>query len=95
MADNTAGEVQGTIFRGPDGRIYYIQDEVLDSLRLPDELAQQAEKLATAGTEVQGFSMEVGAIDPIARVTGGVDELQSGAKPKSTIMCWSNKCFAN
>lgn len=94
MAQQTGGDVKGTIFRGPDGKLYYIQDEVLDALRLPDELAHQAEKLATGGTEVQGFSMEVGPIDPVARVTGGVDELQAGAKPKSTVMCWSNKCFA-
>jgi hypothetical protein len=93
MAEWTSNEVQGTIFRGPDGKVYYIQDEVLDSLRLPDELAQQAEKLASAGTEVQGFSMEVGAIDPIARVTGGVDIIQAGATPKSTLMCWSYRCW--
>jgi hypothetical protein len=95
MAQQAGNDVQGTIFRGPDGNLYYIQDEVLDALRLPDEVAKQAESLATTGSEVQGFSMEVGAIDPIARVTGGVDVLQAGAAPKSTIMCWSNKCFSN
>jgi hypothetical protein len=95
MAQESTNDVKGTIFRGPDGNLYYIQDEVLDALRLPEDVASQAEKLATAGSEVQGFSMEVGAIDPIARVTGGVDALEAGAKPRSTIMCWSNKCFPN
>jgi hypothetical protein len=94
MAEQTGTEVQGTIFRGPDGKMYYIQDQVLEALRLPESVAQEAEKLATGSSEVQGFSMEVGAIDPIARVTGGVDELHAGAAPKSTIMCWSNKCFS-
>ncbi len=95
MAQENSTEVKGTIFRGPDGNLYYIQDEVLDALRLPEDVAKQAESLANKGSEVQGFSMEVGAIDPIARVTGGVDAVEAGAKPRSTIMCWSNKCFAN
>ena len=89
-----AEQAQGTIFRGPDGGLYYIQDDVLESLRLPDNLAQQAEKLASGGgPQVQGFSLEVGPIEPIARVQGGVDEQEASAAPKSTIMCWSNKCF--
>ena len=95
MAQENRTEAQGTIFRGPDGNLYYIQDQVLDALRLDADAAKQAEKLATTGSDVQGFSMEVGAIDPIARVTGGVDLLQAGAKPKSTVMCWSTKCFAD
>ena len=94
MAQQSGSDAQGTIFRGPDGGLYYIQDEVLQALKLPDNLAQQAERLASgAGAQVEGFSMEVGQIEPIARVTGGVDEQEASRTPKSTIMCWSNKCF--
>jgi hypothetical protein len=80
-------EGKATIMRGADGEIYFIRDEVLQSCRVPDDLAKEIEQ-TLGGQEVQGFSLDTSQpLDPIGVVQGNVGASGQGARSSSTTMC--------
>jgi hypothetical protein len=84
------GRQQGkaTIMRGPDGEIYFIREEVLESCRVPDDLAKEIEQ-TLGGQDVQGFSLDTSQpLEPIGTVEGNVGAAGPGARPPASAgMC--------
>ena len=80
-------EGKATIMRGADGEIYFIRDEVLQSCRVPDDLAKEIEQ-TLGGQEVQGFSLDTSQpLDPIGVVQGNVGALVRGQRAPPARRC--------
>ena len=85
----------GTIFKGSDGSLYFVRDEMLDALRVEGEgLERLDEQLKCA----KGGAKDAGSIKPIGYVKGSLlrqDPRNTTARAKSarvtarasTIMC--------
>lgn len=83
----------GTVVRGADGALYFLRDGLLEECRLPNDLAQQAERLLD-NTEIdkRNFAVKDPArMEPIGRVEGQIGEAGKGFRANmaamSTVMC--------
>ncbi len=88
----------GTVFRGQDGSLYFIRDEILAGCKVEGEYVDRLNKMLDQSQgEVEGFSFEV---QPSGEVEGSIGYVQgdilakedksqnlAGAMSKSTIMC--------
>ncbi|HXD31553.1 MAG TPA: hypothetical protein VN643_10575 [Pyrinomonadaceae bacterium] len=86
----------GTVFRGSDGSLYFVRDELLDALRVEDEGLERLEETMKGGAKAA--TKDTGSIKPVAYVKGAllrqdprnqaVALKATRAKAKaSTIMC--------
>jgi hypothetical protein len=72
MVDPT-DNVSGTVVRAPDGSLYFISDDLLEKLRIPDEHADPLEDaLEQGGSEKFSYSEQD---IKVARVEGTIGDI--------------------
>jgi hypothetical protein len=68
------GSGGGTVFRGPDGSLYFVRDEMLDALKVEEEgLERLEEALASKGKGVEAAASgqkDARTLKPVAYVRG-------------------------
>ena len=85
----------GTVFRGSDGSLYFVRDEMLDALKVEGE---GLERLDATLKDTKSASKDTGSIKPVGYVKGSLlrqDPRNTVARAKSskltarssTIMC--------
>jgi hypothetical protein len=86
MATQPVESSGGTIIRGADGSLYLLRDEVLEACRIPDDQAKEIDDLLTKESEVEGFNMQAGGLEPVGHIRGYMGN-QAPVTSRSTIMC--------
>ena len=80
-------EVGGYVFRGEDGSLYLIRDDVLEAAKLTGEYLEYAK---ANEPETEGFAMSEGPFTSFNRVENvklSTSTNLAGIKHQSTIMC--------
>jgi hypothetical protein len=92
MAQPQGNPANGVAFRGSDGAIYFIRDEVMESCRVTEkDMSDALGQLIDGQGDVSGFSTTGDPVGDSVRITGGTSRptaaMASSGGGLSTTMC--------